>query len=140
MSKTKVYVNIKQAGKRRPVLNKKEYLIDSDVKSLRDVLTFFTLTEVEKYNNQDGESYFLYDEESLGGAAQEGKVGFGRRYGGKNADPKEAVERTMLSFNDGLVRVFLNDNELTQPDEAVDIKEGDVFTFVKLTFLSGRMW
>lgn len=137
----RVYVNIKQAGKRRPVLEKKEYSMDPGIRTLREILTFFTLAEAEKFSRKDEESWFLYDdEEALGDTASEGKVGFGYRHDGKKIDPAEAVRRTLESFGDGLVRVFLNDEELTELDTVNEIKEDDVFTFVRFTFLTGRMW
>ena len=43
-------------------------------------------------------------------------------------------------MTDGLVRVFKGNSEITDLDTEVEITEGDVFTFVRLIMLSGRMW
>lgn len=137
----KVYVSIKQVGKKRPVLERREYRFPDGVQTLRKVLEYFTRTEAEKYNRRDEESYLLYsDEAQLRSLAEAGKIGFDYRHNAAAADPDEAVERTMLSFADGLVRVFLNDEELTELDAPVTIRENDCFTFIRLTFLTGRMW
>ena len=45
----------------------------------------------------------------------------------------EAVEN-------GLVRIFKGNEELCELDEEIDIAEGDVFTFVKLTMLAGSFF
>ena len=137
----KVYVNIKQAGKKRPVLEKKAYDFDPGIETLRGVLTRFTRQEAAAYNRRDEESYLLYEnEEQVEERASRGKVGFGYRYNSKNVNPDEAVNRTLESYRDGLVRVFLNDRKLTELDETINIRDGDVFTFIRLTFLTGRMW
>ena len=137
----KVFVNIKQAGKRKAVLSKKECSIDPSVSTLRQVLEYFTRIEATKFNSRDEESYLLYaDEDEIEDLAGEGKIGFGYKHNGKQVDPEDAVGKTIESFNDGLVRVFLNDNELTQLDEPAVIKEKDEFTFIRFTFLTGRMW
>ena len=72
--------------------------------------------------------------------AAAGKVGFGRIYSDKKADEAKAVENALQCFEDGLVRVFQGDQELTELDGPVRLKEGDRFTLIRLTFLAGRLW
>ena len=52
----------------------------------------------------------------------------------------KAVDNALQSFEDGLYRVFLNDDELERLDEEIDVKENDTLTFIRLTMLAGRMW
>ena len=45
-----------------------------------------------------------------------------------------------MAFNDGLFRIFLNDNELSSLEEKIKLQENDKLTFIRLTMLSGRIW
>ena len=53
---------------------------------------------------------------------------------------QKALDNAFLSFEDGLYRVFLGENELTELDTPLDIKENDELTFIRLTMLTGRIW
>ena len=50
------------------------------------------------------------------------------------------MENACQCFSDGLVRVFRNEEELTELDGPVRLWEGDCLTLIRLTFLSGRLW
>lgn len=69
-----------------------------------------------------------------------GKIAFGIVYGEKAPDVGKSIETAMLGFQDGLFRVFLGDTELTELDEKLELQEGDMVTFIRLTMLAGRMW
>ena len=69
-----------------------------------------------------------------------GKFAFGVHYNENNVDEAKAIETAIDAVTDGLVRVFKGNDEITDLDAEIDISEGDVFTFVRLTMLSGRMW
>lgn len=79
-------------------------------------------------------------DEQWDGMQEIGKLAFGVHYNDCTMDESQAVETAMAAVTDGLVCVFRGDEELTEPDQAIRISEGDVFTFVRLTMLSGRMW
>lgn len=146
----KIYVNIKNAGRRKPVLEKEEYVIADGVKSVMEFIAAVVSCEVEKFNlklkegSDDGESVaksaFLMTNEEINEKAQVGKVGFGRIYSNKDADYDKALKNALQCYDDGLVKIFQNDNELGEQQSEMVVREGDVFTFVKLTFLAGRYW
>lgn len=146
----KIYVNIKNAGRRKPVLEKEEYVIADGVKSVMEFIAAVVSCEVEKFNlklkegSDDGESVaksaFLMTNEEINEKAQVGKVGFGRIYSNKDADYDKALKNALQCYDDGLVIIFQNDNELGEQQSEMVVREGDVFTFVKLTFLAGRYW
>lgn len=52
----------------------------------------------------------------------------------------KACETACQCFEDGLVRVFRNQEELEGLETQVKLQEGDCLTFIRLTFLSGRLW
>ena len=69
-----------------------------------------------------------------------GKFAFGVHYNEKAPSLREAEDIAVVAFGDGLVRIFIGEDELTELDGELNITEGEVFTFIRLTMLSGRMW
>ena len=69
-----------------------------------------------------------------------GKIAFGIIYGEKNPNIQEAIDVAITAFQDGLFRVFINEEEICELDEAINISEEDTVTFIRLTMLAGRMW
>lgn len=137
-----IKIRIKALGKKRDILRPTPYEIPDSVDSLRSLLTAIVETEVEKYNNKDPNAQFVLPltAEELDDRATVGKVGFGRVYSDKKADPQKAVANALQCWEDGLVRVFMNDAELTELDAALTIPEEAEFTFIRFSFLAGRTW
>lgn len=138
----RIYVQIKSAGKRRPLLDHVPYEIPEQIEDVRSLISEIVKIEVEKYNRKEKEEQilsFLTDEE-IEAKSETGKVGFGSIYSDKKADLKKAIENTCQCYQDGIVRIFQNEEELDNLDTSIRIQEGDTFTFVKLVFLAGRMW
>lgn len=138
----KIYICMKAAGKRRLVLDHVPYVIPDTISTLRDFLTELVHQEVEKYNSKgtDEQMVSFLTKKEIEEQAGIGKVGFGRVYSDKKADVEKAVENALLCYEDGLVRVFQNEEELEDPDEKIEIQDGDCFTLIRLTFFAGRMW
>lgn len=80
------------------------------------------------------------EETDIARLAETGRVAFGIVYNGNIADQDKAVENALLAYDDGLFRMFLNAKPLVNKDDAIDLKEGDLVTVVRLTMLAGRMW
>ena len=79
-------------------------------------------------------------DEQFDGMRELGKFAFGVHYNENEIDEAKAMETAIEAVEDGLVRVFKGNDEIIELDGEIDIAEGDVFTFVRLTMLSGRMW
>lgn len=137
-----IFVNSKQAGRRRPALARQPRTVPDDTATLRALLTELVRQEAAAYNakGEDSALIALLTPQQLDDMAETGKVGFGRVYGGRRADGQKAVANALQCFADGLVRVFQNDTERTDLDAPLPISENDVFTFIRLTLLAGRMW
>lgn len=136
-----LYVRVKALGKRRDLLAPTLRTLPDGIGSLRQLLTALTEQEVERYNRKEPDTQlipFLTGQE-IDDRAQTGKVSFGGIYSDQKADPKKAVANTLQCWEDGLVRVFMNDEELTQADAPLVIPQGAVFTFLRLTFLAGSI-
>lgn len=138
----KIFIRMKSAGKRRPLLENVPYEIPEGITTLRELLTALVQIEVEKYNQKGMDVQVLpfLTEQELEEGETVGKVGFGRIYSEKKADVEKATENALQCYEDGLVRVFLNDAELTETEEKVSLQEGDHLTLIRLTFLAGRLW
>jgi len=50
-----------------------------------------------------------------------------------------AVQNALTSFEDGLFRIFINDNEI-EPDLPIVLRDEDEICFLRLTMLAGRIW
>ena len=137
-----VYVRVKALGKRKDVLPLKPYELPEGIGSLRGLLTAFVEAEVERYNSKEPELPLLscLTAEEIEAQSETGKVSFGRLWSDKKADKSKAVQTAIHAFDDGLVRVLMDGKELTELDEPLSVHEGAVFTFIRLTFLAGRMW
>lgn len=133
---------MKLAGKRKAVLNKVLYELGEGISTLEELLTAFVKAEVEKYNQKETDCQVIayLTNQEIEEQASVGKVGFGRIYSEKKANLEKAVQNAIQCFEDGLVRIFQGDVELTQLKQTVLVKEGDCFTFIRLTFLAGRLW
>ena len=137
-----IYVRVKAIGKRKDMLQLSPYRIPDSVRSLRDLLAAIAASEAERYNQKQTDAqlipYLTAEDVDAGAAA--GKVSFGRIFSEKKADKEKAVNNVIQCWKDGLVRVFMNDDEVTELDAELSIRENTVFTFIRLTFLAGRMW
>jgi hypothetical protein len=136
-----IYIKLKSVGKRRPVLDNTPYTLPEGISTLRQLLEAVVHQEVEKYNNRRSDNMLVpfLTETEIADQSTAGKVGFGRLYSEKKADPGKAVETALLGFEDGLFRIVIGDTEATELDEPLTICENDVLTFIRLTFLAGRL-
>lgn len=137
-----IYVRVKAIGKRKDILAPALYTIPDGICSLRQLLTAVVQKEVDRYNNKEAEAQLIpfLTQQELDDQAKIGKVSFGSIYSDKKADPGKAVANAIGCWEDGLVRVFMNDEELTDLDAKLVIEEKAIFTFMRLTFLAGSIW
>ena len=106
-----IQVNLKQISKRRQSVVPQTCTIEGTPATVRDLIL-----------------------------AQSGKVSFGINYGDQKADLQKARDNAIQCFEDGIYRIFLDDEPLESLDAPIKITKESTFTFVKLTMLSGRMW
>lgn len=71
--------------------------------------------------------------------AQAGKISFDGHNGGI-VSAEKAIANARQCFEDGMVRVVLDDKPLESLDEAINISEDSVAVFIRLSMLSGRYW
>jgi len=137
-----VYIQLKSLSKRRPVLNKIPYALPDGISTLRQLIEALVRWEVETYNERGVEQMlmpFLTETEIVDQSAV-GKIGFGRLYSERKADARQAVATAIQGFEDGLFRVMVGEAEAKELDAPIAVRENDVLTFIRLTFLAGRLW
>lgn len=138
----KIKVNLKSIGKRKQSVKTVVYEIPGHPGSVRELICAVTAAGVEEYNRRMESSELLHylTNEEIADMAQAGKVSFGVNYGEKKADLTKAQENAIQCFEDGIYRIFLNEEPLEVLEEKIHITEESIFTFVRLTMLAGRMW
>jgi len=138
----KVYVNVKQIGKRKNKIDKKKYEISEKITTVKELLTEFVTINVNEFNNGFTENDIVpyLTDEKINDLSDAGKISFGVDYNGQKQDLEKAVENALQSYEDGIYRIFVNDAEVGEIDCEINLKENDELTFVRLTMLAGRMW
>ena len=138
----KIYVNIKQIGKRKNKIDRKEYEIKGKIETIKDLLIEFVTINVKEFNEGLTENDLVpyLTDEKINDLSDTGKISFGVDYNGKKQDLEKAVENALQSYEDGIYRVFINDEEIGKINDKMDLQENDELTFVRLTMLAGRMW
>ncbi len=137
-----IFIRIKAAGKKKDVLQLTPYEINDSISTLRELLKDIVITEVNKYNNKSNDTVLtaFISQEQIDDLSLTGKVSFGDVFNDKKAEKNAAINNAIQCFEDGIVRVFMDERELTELDAPLTIKENEVFTFIRLAFLAGRMW
>ena len=136
-----VFMKIKALSKRKPLIDRVAFEIDKPVATAKELVEYIVRRNVDEYNRKDIDAplfqYLTSDE--LEDKAQTGKVGFGDRKSENTQDADKAVENALTCFDDGIFKLFINDDEVDFGDE-IALKEGDEITFIRLTMLAGRLW
>ena len=137
-----IYVRVKAIGKRRDILAPTAYTIPDGICSLRQLLTAVVQKEVAQYNSKAAEAQLIpfLTQQELEDQAKIGKVSFGAIYSDRKVDPGRAVTNAIGCWEDGLVRVFMGEEELSDLDAPLTIEAQSIFTFLRLTFLAGSIW
>lgn len=136
-------IQTKQLGKRRCCIEPMQIeLPDETFTDVRSLITAIVRRQVEGHNQRPGENDLLkyLTQEEIDDRAESGKVGFGVNYNGEKASAEAAVKNALQAYEDGIFRLFVNDEEAGTADTPLVLREGDRLTFVRLTLLSGRLW
>ena len=136
-----VYLKIKAISKRKPLIEHVAFTINKPVATSKELVEYIVRRNVDDYNKKAVDAplfqYLTSDELEDGAAA--GKIGFKDRKNEKTQDAGKAVENALGCFDDGIFRLFINDQEAAFADN-ISLKENDEITFIRLTMLAGRLW
>ncbi|KZE71750.1 hypothetical protein AV654_05890 [Paenibacillus elgii] len=136
-----IYFRVKAVGKRRPVLELIEASLPDDVQCLGDAIRAIVTDQVQRFNARSIEqSIFPYlSPGQLEEQVEIGKVGFQVAYDDRKANAAAAVETALQAFEDGIYKVLIHDTVVEDLQAPLTIAPGSVFTFIRLTLLSGMM-
>ena len=108
-----------------------EFLEETVRQNVREYNARKDAVEILRLFAQDSEQI----EAHLEAGAASGKVSYG-----DPTDMSKAVENALQCFDDGLVAVFADGVRYTDRNEKMALKDQSEVTFIKLTFLAGRIW
>lgn len=134
-----IYVRMRKLGKKnREAIEPAAFELETRPETVRELITALTRLGVRAYNARKDEGQLLpwLTKKEIEEKASSGKVSFGVR-GGDDADEESAVENALQCFEDGIFRVFADEDELSGLDQKILWTDGTVFTLIRLAMLSG---
>ena len=136
----KIIINVKGLS-RKKVIHQEEVELINKVSTTKDLITELVKINVEKFNKKidDKDILSIMTNEHIAEAARCGKIG-DEVHGDKKANLEKALDTAYLAFEDGLYCIFINDEQTEKLDDSLNLKDGDILTFIRLTMLAGRMW
>lgn len=140
-----IRVNVKHMGKRKRSVEPRIYRLAAAPSTVRELILAVVDAGVREHNErleskEAGELLGCLTKQEIQEKAESGKVSFGVLYGKKRADLRQAQDNAIQCFEDGIYRIFLDDRPLERLDEEIGEDGKGIFTFVRLTMLSGRSW
>ena len=136
----KIIINVKGLS-RKKVIHQEEVELTNKISTTKDLITELVKINVEKFNKKidDKDILSIMTNEYIAEAARSGKIG-DEVHGDKKANLEKALDTAYLAFEDGLYCIFINDEQSEKLDDKLNLKDGDILTFIRLTMLAGRMW
>ena len=136
----KIIVNVKGLS-RKKVIHQEELELKDKISTTKDLIIELVKINVEKFNKKidDKDILSIMTNEYIAEAARSGKIG-DEVHGDKKANLEKALDTAYLAFEDGLYCIFINDEQTEKLDDSLNLKDGDILTFIRLTMLAGRMW
>ena len=138
-----IQVNMKQIGSRRKKIRSVPFVLEGTPHTVRELIEMAVSTCVREYNRRvrEGENKTLpLSPEDIEQMTEIGRVAFGINYGGREADASQAVGTAVQAYEDGLIRIFIGDDDAGDIDSTVSISENDTVTFIRLVMLAGSIW
>ena len=129
-----IYIIKKKLGSRKE-LGRNPVAINETANTLGTLLYILTqkgLTEAQTLK----ENYALSDSE-IAAQAEEGRIRFAENYSENHDTMAKAMERTKQAYDDGLFKVFINGEEVTEWNGPITLCQGTEVVFLRLTMLTG---
>ena len=143
----KLNINIKQMGKKgrrvKPVPFEYDRCPATAGELIEDTVRIMVKAFIER-QKLSVESHVpeALSDETMKSMAEIGKIAFGYIYNDKEPNEDKAVDTALLAYEDGMVRLFINGEDVEYKKEGtpISLSERDEVTFVRLAMLAGRMW
>ena len=137
-----IRINVKGASRRKAAVVQQVREYPDRQMSVEEFLTETVRQNVKEYNDRKdaGEILRLFSMERLEEMAESGKVSYGSVIDDRRAEEAEAVRTALQCFEDGMVALFADGARYSELGQTIPLRERSEVTFVRLTFLTGRMW
>lgn len=145
-----IRINVRGASRKKASIIQKTAVYPDRSMTVEEFLEETVRQNVREYNERKDQGallrFFLESQEGernedvLENKAQTGKVAYGDPMDDRKADAEKAVVNALQCFDDGIVALFADGIRYRQRTEMIPLKEQSEVTFVRLTFLAGRMW
>ncbi len=136
-------INIKQIGSRKPVISAVPFEYPGDIRTVGELITETVHLCVAAYNcrvREGTDKPKPLTDEQISDMASVGRIAFGLNYGGREQDLQPAIDNALQSYEDGLFRIFVGEKEVGGLAENIELHDGDMLSFIRLTMLTGRLW
>ena len=137
-----IRINVKGASRRKAAVVQQVREYPDGPMTVEEFLAETVRQNVRDYNErkEGGEILRLFSADVLEEKAQSGKVSYGAPMDDRKADEGKAVANALQCFDDGMVALFADGVRYTERSERIALGEQSEVTFIRLTFLAGRMW
>ncbi len=134
-----IYAQMKKLGKpSAQSVSPTPFTLDEKPSTVRELITNLAILGAKDYNSrkEDGQILGLLTQKEIDAQAARGKISFGA-HEGSDASLEDAAVNAVQCFQDGIYRIFAADQELTDLDQPIPWTDSTIFTFIRLTMLSG---
>lgn len=136
-----VKVTLKQLGKKKNKFQAVPFELEHSPANVKELIRECVHTCVKEYRARAaGRTGNPMTEAEIEAKKEIGKIAFDIHYNERQVDEQKAVDTALQAYEDGLFRMFLNDEELGDTGQELHLMEEDVLTLVRLTMLSGSMF
>jgi hypothetical protein len=137
-----IRINVKGASRKKASIIQQVREYPDGPMTVEEFLAETVRQNVRDYNERKeaGEILRLFSADVLEEKAQSGKVSYGDPMDDKKADEGKAITNALQCFDDGMVALFADGVRYTERSERIALGEQSEVTFIRLTFLAGRMW
>ena len=142
MKKREIKINIAMKSLTSRGVKEYPFLLLSTPETLRELIEETVCACVRSYKarGEQGKNPHPLTDDEISGMQTVGRLAFGVNYSESDVDEENVIAVATEAVGDGIVRIFRGEVELTNLDSEITVNEGDVFAFIRLTMLSGRMW
>ncbi|MGN1032747.1 MAG: hypothetical protein ACI4PU_04735 [Intestinibacter sp.] len=135
-----ISVNLKKIGKKKNKIEKENFHLENNPKDVRELLIEVVKASVSNYIDEKDNVIDYLDLRQIKDKEEAGKITNGQSYDDRIPNLDDAIQNAISSFEDGIVRVFLEGVELVDLDQELNLVDGSSVTFVKMVMLAGRIW
>lgn len=133
-------IKLKRLGKKK--IYTETISATTPIYTLRDLISRCVSSKVQTYNAKRDNATLLafLTPSQIQEQSETGKIGFGAVHNFKTADEATSIAVALQAYEDGMFLVFIDDQEITTLDTAIQLKKDQNITFLRMTFLTGLSW